>query len=51
MTEKHGHVHHSKSTQNIINAEELLKNADIKLGDVFLDAGCGDDTYQLKHLK
>ncbi len=42
MTEKHGHVHHGKSTENILNAEEVLKNINIKSGDVFLDAGCGD---------
>ena len=49
MTEKH--VHHSKSTQNIINAEEVLKNADIKLGDVFLDAGCGDGYISIEASK
>lgn len=42
MTEKHGHVHHGKSTENILNVGEVLKNANIKSGDVFLDAGCGD---------
>ena len=42
MTEEHGHVHHGKSTENILNVGEVLKNANIKSGDVFLDAGCGD---------
>ncbi|MCE5213508.1 MAG: class I SAM-dependent methyltransferase [Methanobacterium sp.] len=39
---KQGHVHHSKSTKDIINAEEVLDDAGIKTGDHFLDAGCGD---------
>jgi ubiquinone/menaquinone biosynthesis C-methylase UbiE len=49
MTEKH--VHHGKSTQNILNAEEVLKNTDIKLGDVFLDAGCGDGYISIEASK
>ncbi len=51
MTEKHGHVHHGKSTENIINAEEVLKNAGIKSGDVFLDAGCGDGYISIEASK
>ncbi len=39
---KHGHVHHSKSTRDILNADRILKTAGLKSGDMFLDAGCGD---------
>lgn len=39
---KHGHVHHSKSTRDILNAETVLAAAGLKSGDYFLDAGCGD---------
>jgi ubiquinone/menaquinone biosynthesis C-methylase UbiE len=39
---KHGHVHHSKSTRDILNAEEVLAAAGLKSGEYFLDAGCGD---------
>jgi ubiquinone/menaquinone biosynthesis C-methylase UbiE len=39
---KHGHVHHSKSTKDILSADRVLKAAGLKSGDVFLDAGCGD---------
>jgi ubiquinone/menaquinone biosynthesis C-methylase UbiE len=51
MAEKHGHVHHGKSTQNILNAEEVLKSAGIKLGDAFLDAGCGDGYISIEASK
>ncbi len=39
---KHGHVHHGKSTRDILNADKVLSIAGLKVGDVFLDAGCGD---------
>ncbi len=42
MTEKHGHMHHGKSSRDILDAEVVLKAAGLKNGDVFLDAGCGD---------
>jgi ubiquinone/menaquinone biosynthesis C-methylase UbiE len=41
-SEKHGHVHHSKSTKDILSADKVLSEAGLKSGDVFLDAGCGD---------
>ncbi len=41
-SEKHGHVHHSKSTRDILSADKVLSEAGLKTGDVFLDAGCGD---------
>ena len=51
MTEKHGHLHHGKSTQNILNANEVLKSAGIKSGKVFLDAGCGDGYISIEASK
>ena len=40
MTEKH--MHHGKSSRDILDADEILKAAGLKSDDVFLDAGCGD---------
>ncbi|KAF5078588.1 class I SAM-dependent methyltransferase [Methanobacterium aggregans] len=42
MSDKHGHKHHGKSSRDVLSAEEVLKNIEIKKGDIFLDAGCGD---------
>ena len=42
MTEKHGHMHHGKSSRDILSADEVLKATGIKEDDKFLDAGCGD---------
>ncbi len=42
MTEKHGHMHHGKSSREILNAMEVLEAIDPEIGDIFLDAGCGD---------
>jgi len=42
MSDKHGHKHHGKTSRDVLNAEEVLENLEIKEGDVFLDAGCGD---------
>lgn len=39
---KHGHVHHSRSTRDILSAEKVLNVAGLTSGDNFLDAGCGD---------
>ena len=44
---KHGHVHHSKSTRDILSADRVLKAAGLKSGDIFLDAGCGDGFISL----
>lgn len=40
MTGKH--IHHGKSSRDILDAHEILKAAGLKNADVFLDAGCGD---------
>ncbi len=40
MTGKH--IHHGKSSRDILDANEILKAAGLKNSDVFLDAGCGD---------
>ena len=42
MTEKHGHMHHGKSSKGLLGADEVLKATGIKKDDKFLDAGCGD---------
>lgn len=46
--EKHGHIHHSKSTRDILSADRVLSAAGLKVGDFFLDAGCGDGFISLK---
>lgn len=45
---KHGHVHHSKSTRDILSADRVLSTAGLKVGDIFLDAGCGDGFISLR---
>jgi ubiquinone/menaquinone biosynthesis C-methylase UbiE len=42
MTEKHGHKHHGKSSREILNAMEVLEAITPEIGNIFLDAGCGD---------
>jgi ubiquinone/menaquinone biosynthesis C-methylase UbiE len=42
MTEKHGHKHHGKSSRQILNAIEVLEAINPGIGNIFLDAGCGD---------
>lgn len=39
---KHGHVHHGKTTRDILGPERVLTSAGLKSGDIFLDAGSGD---------
>ncbi|MBM4241999.1 MAG: class I SAM-dependent methyltransferase [Euryarchaeota archaeon] len=39
---KHGHLHHGKTTRDILDAADVLSKAGLKTGDIFLDAGCGD---------
>ena len=51
MTEKHGHIHHGKTSKNILSAGEVLKATELKLGNSFLDAGCGDGYISLRSFK
>ena len=44
---KHGHIHHSISTRDILSADKVLGAAGLKSGDIFLDAGCGDGFISL----
>lgn len=41
-TGKKGHVHHGKSTKDILDAGKVVTAAGLKQGEVFLDAGSGD---------
>ncbi len=47
VDKKHGHIHHSKSTRDILSADKVLAKAGLNAGDVFLDAGCGDGFISL----
>jgi len=42
MAEEHTHKHHGKTSRDILGAEEILNLINLKPGDKFLDAGCGD---------
>ena len=44
MNEQHGerHVHAGMSSRGVLDASAILKEAGLKKGDAFLDAGCGD---------
>lgn len=42
MVGKHGHRHHGRSSSNVLSADDVLKNLELKKGDKFLDAGCGE---------
>lgn len=45
---EHKHVHHGKSTRDLLNARDVLMKTGLKKGDVFLDAGCGDGYMSLE---
>ncbi len=51
MTEKHGHKHQGKTSKNILNAGEVLQATGLKIGDNFIDAGCGDGYISLEASK
>lgn len=36
------HIHHGRSTRDIIDPNSILNKIGLKKGDIFLDAGCGD---------
>jgi ubiquinone/menaquinone biosynthesis C-methylase UbiE len=42
---KHEHV--SKSTKRILDIKSIISNLEIKDGDVFVDAGCGDGYFSM----
>ncbi|GAB6056015.1 methyltransferase domain-containing protein [Methanobacterium movens] len=49
--EKNKHVHHGKSTRDILDPGQVLLNVGIKPGDIFVDAGCGDGFISLEASK
>jgi ubiquinone/menaquinone biosynthesis C-methylase UbiE len=51
MTEKHMHNHHGKTSENILDANEVLTATGLKLGDNFVDAGCGDGYISIEASK
>jgi ubiquinone/menaquinone biosynthesis C-methylase UbiE len=51
MGEKHGHKHPGKSSRDVLSAGDVLKNLDLKKGDKFLDAGCGDGYISMEASK
>jgi ubiquinone/menaquinone biosynthesis C-methylase UbiE len=42
-----GHQHAGKSSKAFLNAEQVLKEAGLKIGDNFLDIGCGDGYFSV----
>ncbi|HEY0196354.1 MAG TPA: class I SAM-dependent methyltransferase [Methanobacterium sp.] len=44
---KKRHVHHGKSSRDILSADRVLTAVGLKSGDTFLDAGCGDGFISL----
>ncbi len=44
---RHKHVHHGKSTRDLLNARDVLEKTGLKTADIFLDAGCGDGYISL----
>lgn len=51
MAEEHVHRHHGKTSRDILGAEEILNVIDLKPGDKFLDAGCGDGYVSIEASK
>jgi ubiquinone/menaquinone biosynthesis C-methylase UbiE len=51
MSEEHVHRHHGKTSRDILSAEEILNVIDLKPGDKFLDAGCGDGYVSIEASK
>lgn len=39
---KKKHLHHGRSSRNILDSKNVLTKIGLKRGDIFLDAGCGD---------
>ncbi|UTB33284.1 MAG: class I SAM-dependent methyltransferase [Methanobacterium sp. ERen5] len=51
MSEEHVHKHHGKTSRDILGAEEILNVINLKSGDKFLDAGCGDGYVSIEASK
>jgi ubiquinone/menaquinone biosynthesis C-methylase UbiE len=49
--EKKIHKHGGKSSKEILDASEVIKNVGVQPGDIFLDAGCGDGFISLEASK
>lgn len=44
---KKGHVHHGKTSKDVLSSKKVLEAAGLKSGDTFLDAGCGEGYISL----
>jgi ubiquinone/menaquinone biosynthesis C-methylase UbiE len=42
-----GHQHAGKSSKAFLNAEQVLRETGLKIGDNFLDIGCGDGYFSI----
>jgi ubiquinone/menaquinone biosynthesis C-methylase UbiE len=42
-----GHQHAGKSSKAFLNAEQVLKETGLKIGDKFLDIGCGEGYFSV----
>lgn len=51
MTEENVHKHHGKTSRDILGAEDVLGVINLKPGDKFLDAGCGDGYISIEASK
>ena len=51
MSEEKVHRHHGKTSRDILGAEEILDVINLKSGDKFLDAGCGDGYVSIEASK
>lgn len=47
MAESGKHVHHGRSSKEVLDSNRVLNTIKIKNGDIFLDAGCGDGYMSL----
>ena len=47
MAESEKHFHHGRSSKEILDSNRVLSTIELKKGDTFLDAGCGDGYISL----